>query len=105
MVYLLAMLLFFGACQEEDWGGQSMGGAYGRATPTPTLAHCGYSIKDILLCRFSYLRGLQQLTEMAYESCQSGVKRELDGVIAHLVGWKLDANTSCTVFRSRTIGL
>ena len=26
MVYLLAMLLFFGACQEEDWGGQSMGG-------------------------------------------------------------------------------
>ena len=80
-------------------------GAYGRATPTPTLAHCGYSIKDILLCRFSYLRGLQQLTEMAYESCQSGVKRELDGVIAHLVGWKLDANTSCTVFRSRTIGL
>lgn len=26
MVYLLAMLLFFGACQEEDWGGQPMGG-------------------------------------------------------------------------------
>ena len=28
--------------------------------------------------------------------CQSEVKRELDGVIAHLVGWELDANTSCT---------
>jgi len=29
-----------------------------------------------------------------YNICQSGVRWELDGVIAHLMGWELDANTS-----------
>jgi hypothetical protein len=29
---------------------------------------------------------------------------ELDGVIARLAGWELDANTFCTAFRSKTIG-
>ncbi len=58
----------------------------------------------ISLLYYAHFHTVQSIIFISQE-CQSGVKRELDGVIAHLVGWELDANTSYIVFRSRTIGL
>ena len=47
----------------------------------------------VSLLYYAHFHTVQSIIFISQE-CQSGVKRELDGVIAHLMGWELDANTS-----------